>query len=71
MYNCAIILAAGEGKRMKSSTPKVLHKVCGKEMVNVVIDEIRKAQVDNIDVIIGTGAEKVRKATELKNVEYS
>ncbi|MBV4419750.1 bifunctional UDP-N-acetylglucosamine diphosphorylase/glucosamine-1-phosphate N-acetyltransferase GlmU [Clostridium tyrobutyricum] len=71
MYNCAIILAAGEGKRMKSSTPKVLHKVCGKEMVNVVIDEIRKAQVDNIDVIIGTGSEKVRKATELKNVEYS
>jgi hypothetical protein len=37
MYKCATILAAGEGKRMKSETPKVLHKVCGKEMVNITV----------------------------------
>jgi len=34
----AIILAAGEGKRMKSNTPKVLHKVCGLEIINHVIN---------------------------------
>ena len=63
MYNCAIILAAGEGKRMKSSTPKILHKVCGREMVNVVIDVIKKAGINDIDVIVGRGADKVKEAT--------
>ncbi|WP_123055073.1 bifunctional UDP-N-acetylglucosamine diphosphorylase/glucosamine-1-phosphate N-acetyltransferase GlmU [Clostridium sp. JN-1] len=71
MYKCAIILAAGEGKRMKSSIPKVLHKVCGKEMVNVVIDAIKKSEVENIDVVIGKGAEKVKEATSKKDVSYS
>ncbi|MBP2033943.1 bifunctional UDP-N-acetylglucosamine pyrophosphorylase/glucosamine-1-phosphate N-acetyltransferase [Clostridium algifaecis] len=71
MYNCAIILAAGEGKRMKSATPKVLHKVCGKEMVNIVIDVVKKAQIDDINLVVGTGLEKVKKATELQNIQYS
>ncbi|MFL0195135.1 bifunctional UDP-N-acetylglucosamine diphosphorylase/glucosamine-1-phosphate N-acetyltransferase GlmU [Clostridium sp. WILCCON 0269] len=71
MCNCAIILAAGEGKRMKSSNPKVLHKVCGKEMINIVIDVVKKAQMKDINVVIGKNAEKVKKATEVKNVEYS
>lgn len=71
MYNCAIILAAGEGKRMKSSTPKVLHKVCGKEMVNVVIDTVKEAKVNDINVIIGRGADKVKDATTNRTVHYS
>ncbi|MBC2580894.1 bifunctional UDP-N-acetylglucosamine diphosphorylase/glucosamine-1-phosphate N-acetyltransferase GlmU [Clostridium sp. DJ247] len=71
MYNCAIILAAGEGKRMKSSTPKVLHKTCGKEMVNVVIDTIRKAEINDINVVVGRGAEEVKEATRDRNVCYS
>ncbi|MHC6181437.1 bifunctional UDP-N-acetylglucosamine diphosphorylase/glucosamine-1-phosphate N-acetyltransferase GlmU [Clostridium sp. JNZ X4-2] len=71
MYNCAIILAAGQGKRMKSSTPKVLHKICGREMVNIVIDVVKKAQIEDIDLVIGNGAEQVRKATEGWNVGYS
>lgn len=71
MYNCAIILAAGEGKRMKSSIPKVLHKVCGKEMVNIVIDVVKKAQIDDINLVVGTGIEKVKEATKLQNVKYS
>ena len=71
MFNCAVILAAGEGKRMKSDTPKVLHKVCGKEMVNQVIDTIRKSGIDNINVVIGKEAEKVRIATCSRNVKYS
>lgn len=71
MYNCAIILAAGEGKRMKSSTPKVLHKICGKEMVNVVIDTVKEAKVNDINVIIGRGADKVKDATTNRTVHYS
>lgn len=71
MYKCAIILAAGEGKRMKSATPKVLHKVCGKEMINHVIDNIRAADIDEVDVVIGKGAEKVKLGTESRNVAYS
>lgn len=71
MYNCAIILAAGEGKRMKSSTPKVLHKICGKEMVNVVIDTVKEAKVNDINVIIGRGADKVKDATTNRTVNYS
>lgn len=71
MFNYALILAAGEGKRMKSETPKVLHKVCGKEMVNQVIDTIRKSGILDINVVIGRGAEKVKKATESRGVHYS
>lgn len=71
MYKCATILAAGEGKRMKSETPKVLHKACGKEMVNHVIDIMRKAEMEEVNVIVGRGAEKVKAATESKNVSYS
>ena len=43
----AIILAAGKGTRMKSKSPKVVHKVCGKEMVNHVIDISNKAGVND------------------------
>ena len=44
----AIILAAGKGTRMKSKSPKVVHKVCGKEMVNHVIDISNKAGVNDV-----------------------
>jgi bifunctional UDP-N-acetylglucosamine pyrophosphorylase/glucosamine-1-phosphate N-acetyltransferase len=71
MYKCAIILAAGQGKRIKSALPKVLHKVVGKEMVNHVIDTIRNAEIDDINVIIGKGADLVREKTADRNVSYS
>lgn len=71
MYRCALILAAGEGKRMKSDTPKVLHKVCGKEMVNHVIDIMRRTKMEDVNVIVGKGAEKVKEGTKSRNVTYS
>ncbi|MBK1809578.1 bifunctional UDP-N-acetylglucosamine diphosphorylase/glucosamine-1-phosphate N-acetyltransferase GlmU [Clostridium sp. YIM B02505] len=71
MYKCAIILAAGQGKRIKSNLPKVLHKVAGKEMVNHVIDTIRDAGVVDINVIIGKGAELVKERTASREVSYS
>lgn len=71
MIKCALILAAGQGKRIKSNLPKVLHKVCGKEMVNHVIDTMRGAGLEEVNVIIGKGAELVKKETASKNVSYS
>ncbi|WP_459479841.1 bifunctional UDP-N-acetylglucosamine diphosphorylase/glucosamine-1-phosphate N-acetyltransferase GlmU [Clostridium saccharoperbutylacetonicum] len=71
MYKCALVLAAGQGKRIKSDLPKVLHKVCGKEMLKHVIDSIRSADIDDIDVIIGKGADLVKERTEDKKVSYS
>ena len=71
MYKCALILAAGQGTRIKSNLPKVLHKVCGKEMVNHVIDTMRTAKIDDINVIIGKGAELVKSNTISRNVSYS
>lgn len=71
MYNCALILAAGEGKRMKSDIPKVLHAICGKEMVNHVIDTVKKSGINDINVVVGVGAEKVKEATKSRGVKYS
>ena len=71
MYKCALVLAAGQGKRIKSDLPKVLHKVCGKEMVKHVIDSVRGAGIDDVNLIIGKGAELVKERTSDRNVSYS
>jgi bifunctional UDP-N-acetylglucosamine pyrophosphorylase/glucosamine-1-phosphate N-acetyltransferase len=55
-----IILAAGEGTRMKSELPKVLHAVNGKSMLRYAIDAARAAGSQRTIVVIGNGAEKVR-----------
>ncbi|MYL35948.1 bifunctional UDP-N-acetylglucosamine diphosphorylase/glucosamine-1-phosphate N-acetyltransferase GlmU [Pontibacillus yanchengensis] len=56
----AIVLAAGQGKRMKSSLYKVLHPVCGKPMVQHVIDQLNALQLQEIITIVGHGAEQVQ-----------
>ena len=56
----AIILAAGKGTRMKSKYPKVIHKVCGKEMVNHVISVSKKAGVNDIVAILGHESDVVK-----------
>ncbi len=56
----AVILAAGQGTRMKSKLYKVLHPVCGKPMVQHVVDQVEKLQVDSIVTVIGHGSEKVK-----------
>ncbi|HEY5560919.1 MAG TPA: bifunctional UDP-N-acetylglucosamine diphosphorylase/glucosamine-1-phosphate N-acetyltransferase GlmU [Clostridiaceae bacterium] len=70
MYSCAIILAAGEGKRMKSTLPKVLHKICGKELVNHVIDTMRTAGISEVGLVVGKGAKLVKEATSSRQVDY-
>lgn len=56
----SIILAAGEGTRMKSSLSKVLHKVCGKEIVKYVIDTAKNAGITKNIVVLGHSKEQVR-----------
>lgn len=70
MKKMAIVLAAGQGKRMKSKLYKVLHPVCGKPMVKHVIDSVRQASCERIVVIVGHGAEKVQE-TLGDAVEYA
>lgn len=57
-----IILAAGSGTRMKSNTPKVLHKVLDKMMVDYVIEAVIEAGADDVNVVIGHYADKVKKS---------
>ncbi|SHH96244.1 bifunctional UDP-N-acetylglucosamine diphosphorylase/glucosamine-1-phosphate N-acetyltransferase GlmU [Clostridium grantii] len=71
MYKCALILAAGKGTRMKSKLPKVAHKVCGKEMVNHVVDNLRKAGIEDVNVVVGNEAKIVKEITKERNVYYS
>jgi bifunctional UDP-N-acetylglucosamine pyrophosphorylase / glucosamine-1-phosphate N-acetyltransferase len=56
----AVILAAGQGTRMKSKLYKVLHPVCGKPMVQHVVEQISKLEIQEMVTIIGHGAEKVK-----------
>lgn len=60
-----IVLAAGQGTRMKSKLYKVLHPVCGKPMVRHVIDELKQIGADQIITVVGHGADEVK--NELKD----
>ena len=57
-----VILAAGQGKRMQSSRPKVLHTIAGRSMLAHVLERARALAADNIVVVIGHGAEQVQHA---------
>lgn len=65
----AIILAAGQGTRMKSNTPKVLHKLLGKPMLKYVVDAARTAGADPVMVVVGFGGDQVQ-TTIGSGVEY-
>jgi len=56
----AIILAAGRGTRMSSEIPKVLHKVCGKPVLEYVLDIAKNLRSLTTYVVIGHGAQKVK-----------
>lgn len=56
----AVILAAGQGSRMKSKLYKVLHPVAGKPMVGHVADQLEEMSLDKIVAVVGHGAEKVK-----------
>jgi bifunctional UDP-N-acetylglucosamine pyrophosphorylase/glucosamine-1-phosphate N-acetyltransferase len=55
----AVILAAGQGTRMKSPTPKVLHRVAGRAMLDLAIDAAEQLGCDRIVVVVGTHSPEV------------
>jgi bifunctional UDP-N-acetylglucosamine pyrophosphorylase/glucosamine-1-phosphate N-acetyltransferase len=57
----AVLLAAGQGTRMKSSLPKVLHPLCGKPMLWHVLEALKSAATEKPVVVIGHGADEVKK----------
>src|SRR6266700_782608 len=58
----AIILAAGEGTRMRSARPKVLHEIAGRPMILHLIEALRPLQPAATVVVLGRGMEAVAKA---------
>lgn len=58
----AIVLAAGEGTRMRSATPKVLHTLAGRPMLRWVLEALEGAEAARTVVVVGMGAETVREA---------
>lgn len=61
----AIVLAAGEGSRMRSNRPKPIHPVCGRAMVMHVIHSLEGLPVERTVVVVGHGADRVsRKVAE-------
>ena len=59
-----VILAAGQGTRMKSALPKVLHELCGQPMLGWVIDQALSLDPARIVVVVGHGADQVQAAVE-------
>jgi UDP-N-acetylglucosamine diphosphorylase/glucosamine-1-phosphate N-acetyltransferase len=55
-----VILAAGQGTRMKSNKAKVLHEIAGRPMILYVVETAREIAGDNVIVVIGHQAQKVR-----------
>jgi bifunctional UDP-N-acetylglucosamine pyrophosphorylase / glucosamine-1-phosphate N-acetyltransferase len=60
----AVVLAAGEGTRMRSSAPKVLHPLCGRPMLLHVLDALELLPLQRIVVVVGHAAEHVTKTLQ-------
>jgi bifunctional UDP-N-acetylglucosamine pyrophosphorylase/glucosamine-1-phosphate N-acetyltransferase/UDP-N-acetylglucosamine pyrophosphorylase len=68
----AVVMAAGQGTRMKSDLPKVLIPVCGRAMIHYVLDALNAAGVGRVVVVVGYRADLVRKElADLQGVEFA
>jgi bifunctional UDP-N-acetylglucosamine pyrophosphorylase/glucosamine-1-phosphate N-acetyltransferase len=65
-----ILLAAGEGKRMKSSLPKVLHRLGGKPLLWYSLRTVRGLKPEKIAVVVGHGADEVRQACKENGIRW-
>ncbi|MEX6500613.1 bifunctional UDP-N-acetylglucosamine diphosphorylase/glucosamine-1-phosphate N-acetyltransferase GlmU [Pseudomonas zhanjiangensis] len=65
-----VILAAGQGTRMRSALPKVLHPIAGQSMLGHVIHSARQLQPQGIHVVVGHGAEQVRERLAADDLNF-
>lgn len=65
-----VILAAGEGTRMKSHVPKVLHRIGGRPMITHLLDSAAELEPEAVHVVIGSGAEEVKAACQDRPVNW-
>jgi bifunctional UDP-N-acetylglucosamine pyrophosphorylase/glucosamine-1-phosphate N-acetyltransferase len=72
MSALGIVLAAGKSTRMKSTLPKVLHDVCGRPMIEHVLDALRRAGVEKTVVVVGHRADLVQGAlSKRRDLEFA
>ena len=61
MKECmAVVLAAGEGTRMKSKMPKVLHEAAGRSMLEWVVNAVRGVDIKKCTVVCGRGMDEIK-----------
>ena len=65
-----VILAAGQGTRMKSARPKVLHQLAGKPLLQHVVDSGRALEPEQIIVVVGHGAEQVQNEMQGQDLHF-
>ena len=65
-----VILAAGQGTRMRSSLPKVLHPLASRPLLAHVLDAARELTPIRLHVVIGHGAETVRERLDAPDIEW-
>ena len=65
----AVILAVGQGTRMKSGHPKVLHQILGRPMITYLIDALNSIGITDILVVVGYQSEKIISALATEEVE--
>src|SRR2546427_12124865 len=66
-----VILAAGEGKRMKSAVPKVLQPLAGRPLLKHVIDTARSLEPVAVHVVYGHGGDRVREVLQEERVSWT
>jgi bifunctional UDP-N-acetylglucosamine pyrophosphorylase/glucosamine-1-phosphate N-acetyltransferase/UDP-N-acetylglucosamine pyrophosphorylase len=71
MQKIAVVMAAGKGTRMKSDLPKVLFPVCGRPMIEFVLDALEQAGIDRIIAVVGYRSDLVRQTLAHRQLEYA
>ena len=65
-----VVLAAGEGVRMNSKIPKVLHEVCGKPMINLVVETIKNLGCEDVFVVVSPKSDDIKKCLKKERVKF-
>ncbi|MGA8571540.1 MAG: bifunctional UDP-N-acetylglucosamine diphosphorylase/glucosamine-1-phosphate N-acetyltransferase GlmU [Desulfobaccales bacterium] len=66
----AIVLAAGQGTRMKSARPKVLHEILGRPMIAYLLDTLKAVGMEDVVMVVGYGAAEVQEALPDSGVRF-